>query len=359
MKLLRDLSPQLVLAGIVALQIACGDSSGPGATAATIAANSSTTQIGTPGTAVAEAPSVIVRDGTGNPIAGVRVTFAVTSGGGLVNGGNAVSNTLGIATVTSWTLGTTPGTNTLTATTGSLPSIVFTAEGGDPCNTSLPHALGSTSNGKLTASDCRLSDGTFIDFFDVNIPSAGTYLFTQNAAFDTYMLLLNSNGAFVGVNDDFGQFNTSVIKAILPAGTFIIGANGYLPADTGSYTVASASSTAPVTNCEDVFVLPGISSDQALEQTDCSASGIFSDDYIVFLQAGQTITITMTSSAVDSYLELYADSNPPTLLASNDNIDGTTQNARISYTVTGTAFYIIKARSAGSGATGTYTIAIQ
>ena len=158
--------------------------------------------------------------------------------------------------MTSWTLGTTAGTNTLTATTGSLPSIVFTAEGGDPCNTSLPHALGSTSNGKLTASDCRLSDGTFIDFFDVNIPSAGTYLFTQNAAFDTYMLLLNSNGAFVGVNDDFGQVNTSVIKAILPAGVFIIGTNGYAPSDTGTYTFSSASTSTQVGNCEDVPLLP-------------------------------------------------------------------------------------------------------
>src|SRR5438094_5768749 len=82
MKLLRDLSPQLALAGIVALQISCGDSSGPGNSAASLSANSSTALTAAPGTAVAELPSVVVRDANGNPISGVGVTFAVASGGG-------------------------------------------------------------------------------------------------------------------------------------------------------------------------------------------------------------------------------------------------------------------------------------
>src|SRR5207302_884228 len=69
------------------------------------------------GTAVASPSAVIVRDGAGNPMAGVAVTFAVTSGGGTVNPATAVTtNASGIAAVTSWTLGPTAETNTLTAT---------------------------------------------------------------------------------------------------------------------------------------------------------------------------------------------------------------------------------------------------
>ena len=123
MKLLRDLSPQLALAGIVALQLSCGDSSGPGRAASSIAANSPTATVAAPGTQVSELPSVIVRDESGNPISGVHVTFAVTGGGGSVTGANATSDASGVATVGSWTLGATAGTNTLTATTGSLPAI--------------------------------------------------------------------------------------------------------------------------------------------------------------------------------------------------------------------------------------------
>jgi adhesin/invasin len=65
---------------------------------------------------------VIVKDVGGNPVSGVQVTFAVASGGGGVTGGTQTTNGSGIATVGSWTLGPTAGTNnnTLTATaTGS------------------------------------------------------------------------------------------------------------------------------------------------------------------------------------------------------------------------------------------------
>src|SRR5215212_3211261 len=128
MNLLRGITP-LALAGLVALQISCGDSSGPGASASSIDANSPTTLSAAPGALVGEPPSVIVRDASGNTIGGVHVTFTVTSGGGSLTGANAVSNSSGVATVGSWTLGQTPGTNTVTATASGLPAITLTAEG--------------------------------------------------------------------------------------------------------------------------------------------------------------------------------------------------------------------------------------
>src|SRR5438094_4209471 len=98
-------------------------------TAATIAENGGNGQTATAGTAVATPPSVIVRDGAGNPVADVTVTFTVTAGGGTVSPTSGATNGSGIAAVTSWTLGTTPGTNTLTASpTGLTDSpVTFTA----------------------------------------------------------------------------------------------------------------------------------------------------------------------------------------------------------------------------------------
>src|SRR2546430_8544911 len=58
----------------------------------------------------------IVHDGSGNPVAGVTVTFTPAAGSGSVTGGTQTTNASGIATVGSWTLNTTAGTNTLTAT---------------------------------------------------------------------------------------------------------------------------------------------------------------------------------------------------------------------------------------------------
>jgi adhesin/invasin len=82
----------------------------------------------TAGTALPVAPSVLVRDAFANPVSGASVIFAVTSGGGSVTGSPAVSNALGIATLGSWTMGTAPGTNTLSAQVAGVAAISFSAQ---------------------------------------------------------------------------------------------------------------------------------------------------------------------------------------------------------------------------------------
>src|SRR5438445_585547 len=76
---------------------------GTAGAAATIAANSATSQSATAGTAVSTPPSVIVKDANGNPVTGVAVTFAVAPGSGAVTGGSQTTNGRGIAKVGSWT----------------------------------------------------------------------------------------------------------------------------------------------------------------------------------------------------------------------------------------------------------------
>src|SRR5207247_1264157 len=95
------------------------------------AANSPTTQSAPAGSAVSSPPSVIVHDGSGNPVQGVTVTFAAAAGSGGVTGGTQTTNGSGIATVGSWTLSTTAGTNTLAAASSGLTGspVTFTAEG--------------------------------------------------------------------------------------------------------------------------------------------------------------------------------------------------------------------------------------
>jgi len=77
-------------------------------------------------TAVTVRPAVKVADQFGNAIAGATVTFAIATGGGTITGGTATSGADGIATVGSWTLGNTSGTQTLTATaTGVATPVTF------------------------------------------------------------------------------------------------------------------------------------------------------------------------------------------------------------------------------------------
>ena len=79
-------------------------------------------------------PAVRATDAYGNPVAGVQVTFAVTAGGGQVTGSVTNTDGMGIAAVGGWTIGSQPGTNTLSATAAGLMGspVSFTVEGMPP-----------------------------------------------------------------------------------------------------------------------------------------------------------------------------------------------------------------------------------
>jgi len=362
MKLPQNIGACVALTAIVVIQSSCGgDSSGPGNGAASIAANSPTSLTAAPGAPVGELPSVVVLNQTGQPVAGAHVTFAVQSGGGSVTGGSATTDASGIATVGSWVLGPNTGTNTLTAKTGNLPAVIFTADGADPCSILMPHAVGTTTTGQLSQQDCRLSDGTLVDFYSVTIPAAGTYIFNQTATtFDTFLAFLGPTGAVVAVNDDAPDTTISTVKAILPAGNFVIAANSYNANATGNYSISSSASSAHVTGCEEVFTVRGVSTPQSLQSTDCTLNGVFGDQYVIVLFAGQPVNITMASAAVDSYLEIRLASSLA-ILSANDDQDATTKDAKLTFTPASSDFYIITARSPSTspGQTGTYTLTIQ
>ena len=101
---------------------------GPAATV-TLAAGDG--QSATVSTAVAIAPTVLIEDVHGNAVSGVAVSFAVTSGGGNATGTSPTTDAHGRAAVGNWTLGPTPGTNTLEATVSGVigSPVTFTATG--------------------------------------------------------------------------------------------------------------------------------------------------------------------------------------------------------------------------------------
>ena len=80
------------------------------------------------------APQVRVADSYGNGVAGVGVVFEATAGEGEVEGGETVSDSVGLAAPELWTMGPEPGSNALSATVVDGPlvgaSATFTAIAG-------------------------------------------------------------------------------------------------------------------------------------------------------------------------------------------------------------------------------------
>lgn len=321
-------------------------------------------QIAVAGSVAPITPAVLVKDANGNGKAGVTVTFAVGAGGGSVTGATATSNAAGIAAVGSWKLGAVPATNTLVATASGVPSVTFSAIAGSArCGLRTTHTLGSTTGGTLDANDCQFSDGSFVDFFSTVLPDANAYLFKQSAGFDAYLDLSLADGSVIAENDDESETSSnSAIKALLPGGTYVIGASSFDPTTTGSYTVSSQVTSTDNANCELVFVVRNVSTTQRIAATDClwtqpPAAPIYADGFHILLRAGQSITINMSSTDVDSYLELARVSGVP--VAQNDNRDANTKDARITFTATVTDYYAIVARTAVASQTGAYTLTIQ
>ena len=119
----------LVICGTVFIAASCDST--PPLRPELVQSNSNAQQDGTVAEPVATLPSVRVTTSGGQPVPGVDVTFAVTSGGGTTTAAPQKTDQAGIATVSSWVLGNAVGTNTLTASVaGIATTVVFTAEAG-------------------------------------------------------------------------------------------------------------------------------------------------------------------------------------------------------------------------------------
>ena len=114
--------------------------------AATIQAVSPTTLQATVNTAVGLAPAVVVKDASGNPALGIAVTFAIANSAGTLTGATQTTSASGVATVGGWTLPTTAGQYTLTATAANVAGngLTFTAM----ANPDVPSAMQPSNSGQ-------------------------------------------------------------------------------------------------------------------------------------------------------------------------------------------------------------------
>lgn len=307
------------------------------------------------GSPVPVAPSLIVTDAMGNLVPGVIVTFVVASGGGSITGASATTGADGRATLGSWTLGTV-GINTLTATAGSAGSTTFTATALDPCTTATPFALRTPLSGTLAAGDCRLSSGALIDFYQTSSSSAMVEEFLlTSTAIDAFLVLYDAAGRTLAFDDDGAGGDNSSIRVIAPAGQYMLGTSSFAGGQTGAYELSSRALPAR-TGCVEAWIVPGATFSGSLASGDCTLSNArYRDDYLVYLRAGQQITIFQRSTNFDTYLILTDDSNSS--VAENDDGGGGT-DSRITYTAPRAGAYTIRTSSYFYSATGTYTLSL-
>jgi hypothetical protein len=231
----------------------------------------------------------------------------------------------------------------------------------DPCSVRIPYIFGTTTDGTFTTSDCPSFDKSFIDSYATAVDAAGAYLFTEtSSAVDTYLFLDAADGSLIAENDDASNLDSnSSIKALIPAGNYVVAANTFDTGETGDYKLSSARTTESIENCESVFITRGMTTVQNLAPTDCTTNGFYSDDVLIFVRGGESITVGVNSTAFDSYVEIYSRAG---LVASNDDKSATSTDAEVTFAAPSSGYYLISPTSKLSGAPGTtggYTLIVK
>ena len=146
----RSGRPWTALAPVFAAMIVagCGENLTNGPQIASISIVSGTPQTGPIGSTLGQPFVVLVQDQGGQPVEGIQVTWQVTAGGGTVTPSQSVSDANGQATAT-LRLGTTVGTNTVTARIDQSTSVVFTATATAAPPSSLVAASGDAQIGPV------------------------------------------------------------------------------------------------------------------------------------------------------------------------------------------------------------------
>lgn len=366
-----------LLVGMLAVALACGDSSGPGKRAASVTGIAGDSQSAPTGTALAFPLSLVVLDASGRPLEGVSVSWTVTpTGGASFSPQPSVSDVNGTI-ATNVTLGGTAGDIVIRANVPGVSPVTYHATAIDPCQFLNAYTVGQTVTGNLASSDCLAGGQFFYDLYDLNVSAPQSLRITMRWSgppstdtLDTYVELYRvADGVRVAFDDDsiLGEQQNSQLDIILPVDEYFIGASSFAPFDRGPYTLSSEIRPAAMSGCRQVWMLVGTSAADSVTATDCADSTASPHHYDVarlLVPAGTVLKLAQRSTAINPKMSLYqldCDRYARTLVASNDDSSATNTDAFITYAVpaapANSCFDVLLSTSA-AGETGAYTFEV-
>lgn len=243
-------------------------------------------------------------------------------------------------------------------------------------------AAGQSVSGRLGSGDfVRSDDNTFADGYTY-AGRAGEQLtiVMRSAAFDAWLVLDDPNGPMQEHDDDGAGGNDSRLTVTLPHdGNYVIIANSVARGANGPYTLSVQSArgggapddTGPSDNAggnggtiADLgrMRLPRITAGQSVSGRLANGDFLRSDDntyadgFEYVGRAGEQITITMRSSAFDSWV-VVDDPNGPMQEHDDDSAGG--NDSELTVTLPHAGRYVIIANSVSPGSTGAYTLTVR
>ena len=218
---------------------------------------------------------------------------------------------------------------------------------------------GQPQVGSLAGADARLDTGEYVDYYNfVGRAGQQVEISVTSPDFDTYVML---RGAGVSEDNDDrapGEDLNALLTTTLPeTGTYLIGVTSYAPGEAGRYTLelndlGGGSLTASATPVAQVNA--GDAETGSLDASDGEFSGgRYADAVTISAQAGEQLTVSLTSDAFDTFLVV---NGPGGFSVTNDDAPGMGINSQVTFTAPEAGEYTAIVTSYGAGATGDYTL---
>ena len=217
---------------------------------------------------------------------------------------------------------------------------------------------GNTSATATTVTPNSSTNGTLspagdVDFFRVQVTSAGTLTIFTTGSTDTMGRLIDSSGVELANNDDFLDLNFRIVRTVA-AGTYFIEVRHYSSAGTGAYVLRVDFTGTPSTT-DDHGNTTATATAVALNSSTNGAINTPGDvDYFRLQVTGPGTLTVYTTGPTDTVGSLH-DANGVTLTTNDDFID---LNFRIVREVTA-GTYFVSVRHFSSGAIGAYVLRVD
>lgn len=229
---------------------------------------------------------------------------------------------------------------------------------------------GSTVTGELTSNDPVAGDGSNFDLWTFEVGERSAYRITMTSdVIDSFLLLFAGDAFTLGeqldVNDDGAGMLNAEMQGTLAPGSYTIAANSYGAGDLGPYQLSlvlrpldavTSTGSGGGAVLQDGRTLSG-----TLEGSDATLpDGSYYDAWHYTGQAGERVTVSLTSPDFDTYL-IAAEGSSFTgggILGEDDD-GGDGLNSELTVVLPASGTYVFAANALMAGATGSYQISLR
>jgi hypothetical protein len=230
-------------------------------------------------------------------------------------------------------------------------------------------AIGQSISGSLSSNDATRDDGTYTDPFFYDAAAGESVTVTMRSPeLDSWLVVDDPSGSMFQHDDDSGGGRDAQLTLTFPhAGRYLILANTVSPGAVGNYTlVVSRYEGPPIAAGTNLATIeqgswPLLSAGKTIAGN-LAASDVFRDDatytdpFFYKAASGETITVTMRSSDLDSWLVI---DDPSGALNVHDDDSGGGHDAELTITFPHAGRYLILANTVNPRATGDYTLSVS